>query len=163
MQVGKSIGEFDFLSVERHGAIGKLARATNLCGQIITVHRKKPAHAGPFELEHAGHPPGRMEMHFGVLGVAEHPEQEIEKMHADVHRGTARLGRVALPGHVIPGAPPGDVGQADVGPRTRSGRPHCLAQVLERLDQSQLQHRVNAAAVFCLEIRQGVEIPGAQD
>ena len=112
----EAVGEFDFLTVVGHRAIGVAALAR---GRARAGRRRRsretnglwPARASarrPFS--------AAREMDLARFDAAEQPQQQIEEMDADVQRDAARFLRRSFPGHVVPATAASDVGQADVGP-----------------------------------------------
>jgi hypothetical protein len=98
-------------------------------------------------------------VHFVALAVAEQPEQQIEEVHADVHRDAAGLAVITLPGSLIPGAATRDVGQAQTCALARRIALELRLQLPEHRQQAQLQHGVDAASELLLELRERVEVP----
>ena len=159
VEIREALRKLDLLSIDGNGPVGFLGRRS--VRQVAGVDRQEPAHAGPLEFEIARRAVKRAVVHGVLAQGAEDKGEHVVEVHADVRRNAARLGLLALPGHVIPKPARGDVGQVHVVDLfSLRGDP-----LLERDDgrvQTQLQDREDALACVGLQSCKAIDVPGIE-
>ncbi len=161
MQVAEAFGKLDCFAVYRNRAEGVFVALAIVGGKVIPIYRKEPVDAGAFEFQRSRHPPFISQVYHRPLHGAKQPEQQIEKVNTDVHRHAAGFFFRTFPRNVVPASAARDIREHHLCSVFTPGQ--LLADGNQRRVQTQLKHRVNAAAGFRLQFGQWIEIPGIDD
>ena len=156
MQLGKPFRKFQLLAADVDAAESGFL-ALDLIGQVVGVHRQKPAHAGAFVFQIAGGLGFATVVHHVVLQLAKHKMQHVVKVHANIGGHAKRLARVALPAFQVPLATAGDVGQLYIKLGVGRCGGHFLPQRQNGIVVAKLQNIEHALAGFVLHQRQVVQ------
>src|SRR5690554_4165649 len=160
VEVGKSRREIKIVAIDEKPPFGEAARLPHGGAQIARVDGQKEAHAGAFELEGASDPPRFTVMDDrGALGTKEMNE-EVEEVHANIHKNPARACFIPLPRHVVPWAAARDVGEINLVNGIALLEP--LLEGEHRGMEPELEHREDTPLVLFLEERERIEVPGRQ-
>lgn len=114
VQVGEAIAEFDFLTVDGHGAVGPGTVFFGGFREGVAVDTEEPFYPCPIKLKVSTGPIVGVDVHGIFSHIAEEPGQHVVKMHADIGGYAAGFTEVAFPACVVPFAAGGDVREFDV-------------------------------------------------
>lgn len=142
MQVSKALAEFELFAAYVDVAISGFF-ALHVGGEVISVNREEPAHAGAFVFQVASGLLGTAVMNHVALQFAKDEMQHVVKVYANVGSHSKRFLVVTFPAFHVPLASAGNVGELNVKFGIGKGGGYFVAQLQDGVVVAKLQNVVN--------------------